>query len=80
MKQKDILLVFVVGFFSLVVGLLASSLLFNTASDKKLETSVVKPITTQFTEPSKKYFNESATNPTETIKINENANNQPFNQ
>ncbi len=80
MKQKDIALVAVIGFISLVASLLLSNLLFNTAGDKQLQSAVVAPITTEFVDPDKKYFNEQSTNPTQTIQINENNNNQPFNQ
>lgn len=80
MKQKDVALIIAVGFFSLVVGLILSNLLFNNAADKKIESAVVEPITTVFTEPDKKYFNEDSINPTQSIQINENNNNQPFNQ
>lgn len=80
MKQKDIALVFVIGFFSLILSLVLSNLVFNTSRDKKLESAVVDPITTEFVEPDKKYFNENAINPTQTIKINENNNDKPFNQ
>lgn len=80
MKQKDIALIIVIGFFSLVLSLILSNLLFSTSSDKKLESAVVDKITTDFNEPDKKYFNENSNNPTQTIEINENNNNQPFNQ
>lgn len=80
MKQKDIALIIVVGFFSLVVSLVLSNVLFNTSDDKKLESAVVEPITTEFPELNKKFFNENSTNPTQTIQINENNNNQPFGQ
>jgi hypothetical protein len=80
MKQKDILLFVVIGFFSFVVALLLSSMLLNTEDNKKLEAAVVTPITTEFDDEDKPYFGENATNPTQTIKINENSNEQPFNQ
>lgn len=79
MKQKDIALILVIGFFSLVLSLILSNVLFNTAKDKKLESAVVEPITTEFVDPDKKYFNETAINPTQKITINENNNDKPFN-
>lgn len=79
MKQKDLALILVIGFFSLVVSLILSNLLFNTSADKTLQSAVVEPITTEFVDPDKKYFNENATNPTQTITINENNNDKPFN-
>jgi len=80
MKQKDIILFVVIGFFSFVVALLLSSALLNTEQNKKLDSAVVTPITTEFDDQDKPYFGEDATNPTQTIKINENSNEQPFNQ
>lgn len=80
MKQKDIPLLLVIGFLSLVVSLVLSNVLFNTSKNKKLESAVVTPITTEFIETDKDYFNDGSVNPTQTIRINENANNQPFNQ
>lgn len=80
MKQKDIILFIVIGFFSFVVALLLSNMLLNTEDNKKLETAVVTPITTEFDDEDKVYFGENATNPTQTIKINENSNEQPFNR
>jgi hypothetical protein len=80
MKQKDIVLFVVIGFFSLVVSLVLSNLLLNTEEDHKLETAVVTPITTEFDDEDKPYFGPDATNPTQTIKINENNNDQPFNR
>lgn len=80
MKQKDIILFIVIGLFSLVVALLLSSVLLNTEENKKLESAVVTPITTEFDDEDKVYFSADATNPTQTIKINENSNEQPFNR
>lgn len=79
MKKKDLPLILVIGFFSFVVALLSSNFLFNTSSNKKLESATVAPITKEFVDPDKKYFNEQSINPTQTIKINENKNDQPFN-
>ena len=78
MKQKDIAVIIVVGFFSLIVSILLSNMLFNTDKDKKLETAIVTPITTDFDDEKKPYFGDDATNTTQTIKINENSNEQPF--
>jgi hypothetical protein len=79
MKQKDIALVLVIGFFSLILSLILSNVLFNTAKDKKLQSAVVEPITTEFTTPDEKYFNKDSINPTQKITINENNNDKPFN-
>lgn len=80
MKKKDLPLILVVGIFSLILSLLLSNMLFNSSANKKLESAKVDPITAEFVDPDKKYFNEQSINPTQKIQINENANNQPFNQ
>ena len=80
MKQKDIALILVIGFFSLVLSLVLSNVLFNTAKDKKLQSAVVDPITSEFATPGEKYFNKDSINPTQKITINENNNDKPFNQ
>lgn len=80
MKQKDVALILVVGFFSLVLGIISSNLLFNTASSKKLKSDKVIAITTDFKEPDSKYFNSNSVDPTQIIRIGENTNQTPFNQ
>lgn len=79
MRKKDLPLVIVIGIFSLVVSLVLSNLIFNSSENKKLESAVVTPITNEFVDPDKKYFNDQSVNPTQKIQINENTNNQPFN-
>lgn len=78
MKPKDIILFIAIGFFSLVASLLLSTMLLNKDEDMKLESAVVTPITTEFDDQDKPYFSDDATNPTQTITINENSNEQPF--
>lgn len=80
MKQNDIALILVISFISVIVSIFASNLIFNTSKDKKLEAEVVNAITTEFNQPDKKYFNDESVNPTQIIRIGENANQQPFNQ
>jgi hypothetical protein len=79
-KQKDIALILVISFVSLIFGVVASNLLFNTKNSKKLKADVVTAITSDFKEPDKKYFNSNSVDPTQIIRIGENANQKPFNQ
>jgi hypothetical protein len=79
-KQKDIALILVISFVSLIFGVVASNLLFNGKDSKNLTSDVVTAITTDFTEPDKKYFNSNSVDPTQIIRIGENTNQQPFNQ
>ena len=80
MKQKDIILIIVVSFISLVLGIVTSNLLFNKKDNKRLKADVVTAITTDFKEPDKKYFNANSIDPTQIIRIGENTNQKPFNQ
>lgn len=80
MKQKDYVLIIVVGFFALILGIVISNLLFGNANSKKLKADKVTAITSEFKTPDPKYFNKESIDPTQIIRIGENANNQPFNQ
>lgn len=76
MKQKDIalilIIVFVSGIFSYVV---ASNFISPVKKDQTA--AKVEPITSDFTQPSEKYFNEQSINPTQLIQIETNANPSP---
>ena len=79
MKQKDIALVIVISFVSGILSIVVSNLVFGS-NEKTLTTDIVTAISPEFTEPDKKYFNDQSNNPTQIIRIGENANQQPFNQ
>lgn len=79
MKQKDVALIIVVSFISVVLSLVVSNYIFGS-NEKKLTAEVVTPITAEFNEPNKKYFNEQSIDPTQIIRIGDNTNQQPFNQ
>ena len=80
MKQKDIALILVISFISLILGIFASNLLFASKSSKQLKSDKVIAITPDFNEPDKKYFNSSSVDPTQIIRIGDNSNQTPFNQ
>jgi hypothetical protein len=80
MKQNDIALVLVISFVSVVLAITVSNFTFNKASNKQLKSDVVTAITPEFNEPSDKYFNDSSIDPTQIIRIGDNANQTPFNQ
>lgn len=80
MKQKDIALILIVSFFSIILSIVVSNFVFNSSADKKLQADKVTAINSTFSEPDKKYFNEQSIDPTQTIRIGGNSNNQPFNQ
>lgn len=79
MKQKDILLVALVVFISGIFSFILSNLVVGSPSSQKQEVEVVEPISADFTSPDDQYFNDQSINPTQTIRIGENPNPQPFN-
>ncbi|MCA9344733.1 hypothetical protein KC946_02760 [Candidatus Saccharibacteria bacterium] len=80
MKQKDIALLIVVAFISTIVSLVASNFIFTPDDVKQQKAEVVEPISAEFNTPTAgdKYFNNSANNPTQLIKIGEDPNANPF--
>ena len=79
MKQKDMILIIVVVFISAVFSLILSKVLFTSPKNRQEKVPNVQPITADFQQPDKKYFNSDAIDPTQIIKIGDNNNNQPFN-
>ncbi len=77
MKQKDILLIGVIVIIAGTVSYIISSKLFAPPKDRKTQVEVVEPITTEFSSPDNKYFNEKSLNPTKTIQIGDNPAQQP---
>lgn len=80
MKQKDLALILVVSFIAVVFSLIVSNFFFSSSKSRQLKSDVVTAITPEFTEPSKKYFNENSVDPTQIIRIGDNTNDKPFNQ
>lgn len=80
MKQKDWSVIIVVVFISAVLSFVLSNFLFGGDNSRQEKVEVVQPITTEFTTPNEKYFNNNSVNPTQTIKIGDGSNNSPFNQ
>lgn len=80
MKQKDIVLIAGVVFFSGLISYFLSNLLFASPSDRSQKVEVVEPISAEFTLPDSRYFNSESVNPTQQIQIQDNSNQQPFNK
>jgi hypothetical protein len=78
MKQKDIALIVVVGFISLVLSVLLSNMLFASPKKRQQQVEVVQPISSGFPQPDEKYFNKDAFDPTKLITIGQNQNPDPF--
>lgn len=80
MKQRDILLIVVIGIVSVVVALVLSNFLFGSPDQKQQKAEVVDKITADFTAPDERYFNAESVDPTKSITIGDNANPTPFKQ
>ena len=80
MKQKDMTLVVVMAFISVVLALVLSRVMFSTPQNREQTAEVVDAITAEFPQPSSKYFNADSVNPTQQIQIGGgNPNPNPFN-
>lgn len=78
MKQKDIAIIILIGAVSAVFSLIVSNLVIGTPTTKAVEVEVVEPITPEFAELDKRYFNAESVNPTQIIQIQDN-DTKPFN-
>lgn len=79
MKQKDLALILVVVFVSVVVALVVSRMIFSSPKNRELKAEKVDIISPDFVPPSTKYFNTRAFNPTQQIQIGDSTNPNPFN-
>lgn len=78
MKQKDLALILVIAFFSAVVSLLLSNVIFSSPQNRQQQAEVVQPITADFPQPDDRFFNKDAFDPTQEITIQQNNNTDPF--
>jgi hypothetical protein len=78
MKQKDIALIIVVSFISAIFSYILSNAIVGSPSSKREKVEVVEAITSDFTQPDKRYFNPDSVNPTQIIQIGNNPNNSSF--
>lgn len=76
MKQKDIALIIVIVFVSGALSFVISNKFISPPKHDE-KAAKVEPITAEFKEPSKAYFNEQSINPTQLIQIENNANQTP---
>lgn len=77
MKQKDLILIVVVGFISVIFSLLLTNFVIKP-SKHDLQAPKVDPISDSFKEPDKTYFNERSLDPTRLIQIGDGSNTDPF--
>lgn len=79
MKQKDIAVLMVVVFVSIVVSIFASKMLFSSPKNREQQVPVVPAISANFPVPSSQFFNSQSVDPTQLIQIGNSTNPQPFN-
>lgn len=78
MKQKDIALIIVIAAVSGVLSFFISGKIFATPSNRQQAVEKVDVITADFQAPSEKYFNAQSINPSQTVQIGGNGNQNPF--
>lgn len=79
MKQKDIVLLAIIGIISAVFSILLSNILISAPKNRSAKVTVVEKIDSNFPEPDKKFFNANSFDPTKVIRVGDDANPQPFN-
>ena len=78
MKQKDFAVIAMVVVFSGIVSYFVSHALFASPKNLNTKVEIVEPITADFPAPDPRYFNKDSINPTQTIRIGDGQNQQPF--
>lgn len=78
MKQKDVALIIVIAFISALISFLISDKIFVTPANRQQKVEVVDVITSNFQDPSTKYFNSTSIDPTQLVQIGNNNNQNPF--
>jgi len=78
MKQKDISLIVITIFFGAVLAVIFSKLVISTPKNRQQQVEVVEPISANFPDADKQYFNDQAVDPTRLIQIGDSSNPQPF--
>lgn len=78
MKQKDIAVIILAVGLSGIISFFLSQQLFASPDDLKTKVEVVEPISDDFPELDKRYYNSKSINPTQEIVIGDEKNQQPF--
>jgi hypothetical protein len=79
MKQKDLTLIGIVIFVSIIISLIVSNKIFSSSGSHEQQVQVVPTITANFQKPNRNYFNSSSIDPTQLIQISPSNNSAPFN-
>lgn len=78
MKQKDIALIAIIAVISGIFSFIISNYVFVTPKDRQSQVEVVPAISSQFTQPDKRFYNSESFDPTRVIVIGDNSNKDPF--
>jgi len=80
MKQKDIAIIIAVAGFSTVVAFILANVLLAGPKNQQAQVKLLDSISSNFPAADSKYYNTSSIDPTQTVKIGDTTNSQPFNQ
>ncbi len=79
MKQKDIITLIVTAFFSIVLSIVVSKIVFSKPSNLNQQVDVVPVVSSNFSTPNSQFFNNKSIDPTQIINIGPSNNQQVFN-
>ncbi len=77
MKQKDLVTIIAIVFFSAVFSYIISGKIFVTPTARQQSVEVVPAIPANFPQADSKYFNSQANDPTEPFDVGTNNNTAP---
>jgi len=78
MKRKDLMLIGFVALIGSAISFFVSNSLISPPSDRRQSVEIAPAIDTDFQRPPSDYFNQESVNPTQTIEIGDDQNDQPF--
>lgn len=78
MRQKDMMVILAVAIFSAVLAVVVTKMLFSKPQNRQVEVEIVAPISAEFPDPDKRFFNQNAIDPTQAIQIGNSNNPDPF--
>ena len=78
MKRKDFMMIMMVVAIAAVFSFIVSGMFISTPDDREQTVETAEAISAELQRPPVEYFNQEAINPTRTIEIGDESNNQPF--
>lgn len=78
MKQKDVAIIIIIAFFSGMLSLVVANYTFGSQKNRQQTAEVVDVIDSTFPAADKRYFNDASVDPTWSITIGDNNNQDPF--